>query len=130
MATIVTRSGKGSALTHAEMDANLNNLNNDKLETGAVVSSGLEMSTDRLLGRTTASTGAVEEITVGSGLSLSSGTLTATGAGVSDGDYGDVTVSSSGTVWTVDNDAVTYAKIQNVSATDKLLGRSTAGAGD
>lgn len=27
-------------------------------------------------------------------------------------------------------DAVTYAKIQNVSATDKVLGRSTAGAGD
>lgn len=30
----------------------------------------------------------------------------------------------------IDNDAITYAKIQNVSATDKLLGRSTAGAGD
>jgi len=30
----------------------------------------------------------------------------------------------------IDNDAVTYAKIQNISATDKLLGRSTAGAGD
>ena len=28
------------------------------------------------------------------------------------------------------DDAVTYAKIQNVSATDKVLGRSTAGAGD
>lgn len=28
------------------------------------------------------------------------------------------------------NDAVTYAKIQNVSATDMVLGRSTAGAGD
>jgi len=28
------------------------------------------------------------------------------------------------------NDAVTYAKIQDVSATDRLLGRSTAGAGD
>lgn len=28
------------------------------------------------------------------------------------------------------DDAVTYAKIQNVSATDKLLGRATAGAGD
>lgn len=49
---------------------------------------------------------------------------------VADGDKGDITVSSSGTVWTIDNDAVTYAKIQNVSATDKLLGRSTAGAGD
>jgi len=28
------------------------------------------------------------------------------------------------------NDAVTYAKIQNVSATDRLLGRSSSGAGD
>jgi hypothetical protein len=28
------------------------------------------------------------------------------------------------------NDAVTYAKMQNVSATDKILGRSSAGAGD
>lgn len=47
----------------------------------AVTSSGLTMATARLLGRTTASTGAVEEITVGSGLSLSAGSLTATGGG-------------------------------------------------
>lgn len=41
-------------------------------------------------------------------------------------------LSVKGTVATadLDNDAVTYAKIQNVSATDKVLGRSTAGAGD
>jgi len=32
MATIVTRSGKGSALTHTEMDSNFSNLNTDKLE--------------------------------------------------------------------------------------------------
>jgi hypothetical protein len=31
---------------------------------------------------------------------------------------------------TIANDAVTYAKMQNVSATDKVLGRATAGAGD
>ena len=49
---------------------------------------------------------------------------------VTDGDKGDITVSSSGTTWTIDAGAVTYAKIQDVSATDKLLGRSTAGAGD
>jgi len=32
MSTIITRAGKGSPLTNAELDANLNNLNNDKLE--------------------------------------------------------------------------------------------------
>jgi hypothetical protein len=32
MATIVTRAGKGSPLTNAEVDANFTNLNNDKLE--------------------------------------------------------------------------------------------------
>ena len=37
------------------------------------------MATSRLIGRTTASTGNWEEITVGSGLSLSAGSLTATG---------------------------------------------------
>lgn len=47
-----------------------------------------------------------------------------------DGDKGDITVGGAGTTLTIDNDAVTYAKIQNVSATDKILGRSTAGAGD
>lgn len=108
--------------------------------------------------------------------------------GVTNGDKGDITVSGSGNTWTIDNDAVTdaklrdsgalsvigrsanspgdpaditatsdnwilrrsgstvafgtivgagmanntvtYAKMQNVSATDRLLGRSTAGAGD
>lgn len=52
------------------------------------------------------------------------------GGSVSDGDKGDITVSASGATWAVDNDAITYAKMQNVSATDKVLGRSTAGSGD
>ena len=51
------------------------------------------------------------------------------GGGISDGDKGDITVSSSGSVFTIDNDAVTYAKIQNVSATDRILGRDSSGAG-
>lgn len=53
----------------------------------------------------------------------------AVAAGVADGDKGDVTVSSSGSVWTIDNDAVSYAKMQDVSATARLLGRVTAGSG-
>lgn len=36
MATIVTRAGKGSTLTHNEVDANFVNLNNDKAETSVV----------------------------------------------------------------------------------------------
>lgn len=48
-------------------------------------------------------------------------------ADFADEDWGDMSVSTN--VVTIDADAVTYAKIQNVSATDKVLGRSSAGAG-
>jgi hypothetical protein len=37
------------------------------------------MNTNKLIGRSTAGTGVMEEITIGSGLSLSAGTLSATG---------------------------------------------------
>lgn len=43
--------------------------------TGAVTTSGLTMATARLLGRTTAATGAIEEITAGATLSLTGGSL-------------------------------------------------------
>lgn len=43
------------------------------------------LATARLVGRTTAGTGALEAISIGSGLSLSAGTLSATGGGLSIG---------------------------------------------
>ena len=51
------------------------------------------------------------------------------GSSLTDGDKGDISVASSGAAWTIDSGAVTYAKIQNVSTNNRLLGRSTAGAG-
>lgn len=50
-----------------------------KVDEGAATASGLTMATARLLGRTTASTGAIEEISVAGSLSLSAGTLTGSG---------------------------------------------------
>lgn len=44
-------------------------------------------------------------------------------------DFGDLTVGATGTTMTVDPLAITYAKIQNVSATSRIMGRITAGAG-
>lgn len=70
----------------------------------------------------------LRHLTLGTTLSISGTTIDVTNA-VTDGDKGDITVASSGTSWTIDNGAVTYAKIQDVSATDRLLGRSSAGAG-
>lgn len=49
--------------------------------------------------------------------------------GLTDGDKGDITVSSSGTVWSIDANSVTLAKMAQV-ATGVFLGRSTAGTGN
>lgn len=68
--------GNGSAFSTASAGT-------DYVAPGAITTSGLTMTTARLLGRTTVSTGAVEEITVGAGLSLSGGSLTATGSAAS-----------------------------------------------
>jgi len=41
--------------------------------------------------------------------------------GIADGDKGDITIASSGTVWTIDNDAITTAKIVDGDVTEAKL---------
>jgi hypothetical protein len=65
-------------------------LNGVNLVNQLVTAIGAQMNTNKLLGRFTASTGAIEEISIGSGLSLTGGTLSATG--------GDVTLTGTQTL--------------------------------
>jgi hypothetical protein len=92
---------------------------------GAYTSSGLTMSTGKLLGRSTAATGAAEEITVGSGLSLSSGVLTATTGG-----GGTVTsasvVTANGLAGTVATPTTTPAITLTTTVTGVVKGNGTA----
>ena len=87
-------------------------------------SNGLTLTSGKLLGRTTTSTGAAEEITVGSGLLLSAGSLTATGGG------GSVTtasvVSANGFAGTVANASTTPAITLTTNVTGLLKGNGTA----
>jgi hypothetical protein len=87
-------------------------VNADVSASAAIEVSKLSMSTNKILGRTTAGTGSVEEISVGTGLSLSSGTIanTITDATLSFSDIttNDVSTTKHGFAPKAPNDATKY----------------------
>jgi len=75
MSTIVTRAGKGSALTHNEVDANFNNLNTDKLQSGNTAAS-LTITTATINGGTISGITDLAVADGGTGSSTASGART------------------------------------------------------
>ena len=104
MSTIVTRAGKGSALTHTEVDANFTNLNTDKLQSGntaaaltitsATIAGGTINGTT--VGATTPSTGAFTTLSASSTSTLNGTTIPASSTLLVSG--GALGTPSSGTV--------------------------------
>ena len=72
MSTIVTRSGKGSPLTNAEVDSNFENLNTDKAELSGAVFTGAITTNSTIDGRDVAADG----VTADAALPKSGGAMT------------------------------------------------------
>jgi hypothetical protein len=83
-----------------------------------------EISGTTLVGRHSGGSGDIQEVSVGGGIEFS-------GSGIRRSALsGDVTASAGSDATTIANDSVTYAKMQNVSAATRLLGRGDSGSGD
>ena len=99
MSTIVTRSGKGSPLSHVEVDANFTNLNTDKIQSGNTVAALTVTSATinggsingTTIGATTRSTGAFTTFASNGATTFTAGTAstsTTTGTAVITGGLG------------------------------------------
>jgi hypothetical protein len=101
----------------------------DYVAPGAYTASGLTMATARLLGRTTASIGAAEELTVGTGLTLASGSLVnaAPDQVVSLTGAGTTTISGTYPSFTITSNDSTAGTVTSINASGGTTGMSFSG---
>jgi len=142
MSTIVTRAGKGSALTHNEVDANFNNLNNDKIEAAQSVTltnktiSGSNNTLSNIgnssltnssvtIGSTSVSLGSTA--TTVSGLTLSSPTIS--GGTVDNASVGATTPSSGAFTTLSASSTVSGTGFSTYLASPPAIGGTTPAAG-
>jgi len=118
MSTIITRAGKGSPLTHNELDANFTNLNTDKLQSGSVVNA--DISANAAIAYSKLATLTSGNIVLGSSANVATSTAVT----------GDITISNTG-VTAISSGAIVNADI-NASAAiagSKIVAATTSVVG-
>jgi len=119
MSTIVTRTGKGSALSYVEVDSNFTNLNSDKIQSGG--SASIITLTSASIGALTVTSSAVtsSSISVLTATSASISALTATSSTLTNPTVNNYTegVVSIGTVTTSNTLSLTNGTVQTATLT-------------